>query len=257
VSYTGSTSALGADRLGSIPSTPTRKPLKAVCFFRTRPAWRWTKVSGIGKPSTLSSKNSRPFAKIMIKRFYNENKPWVDSILRLFVVAIFLGALAYLIKPDLMNQIIGIFQQKFGPEPVRNVSLAKEIFLQNATACLLALVGGIIFGISSLVVVFFNGFIIGFVVLSLLLLPGNIGSNLWYLILGLLPHGIFELPAFLISSALGLRLGLEWIQKDSRGKRYEIFRNNLRRIAYAIPWLAIMLLIAAFVEVSQWIVLKK
>src|SRR5205807_4172647 len=79
--------------------------------------------------------------------------------------------------------------------------------LPISEACLIALVGGIFFGVSSFLILFFNGFIIGFVVLSLLFIPGNPLRNVLYIIAGLVPHGIFELPAFFISRSEERRVG--------------------------------------------------
>jgi stage II sporulation protein M len=187
--------------------------------------------------------------KEFLQHYYGENKPWILAVVRLFVLAAFVGALTFLIKPGLLALIVGIFAKKFGAVPHTGWPLAREIFVSNSTACLLALAGGILFGISPLLIVFFNGFIIGFIVLSLLALSGSLGQNLLYLVLGLLPHGIFEIPAFILAASLGLRLGIEWMLGTSRGRRGEVIKNNLRRCLVAVPILAAALFIAAIVEV--------
>jgi stage II sporulation protein M len=181
--------------------------------------------------------------------YYYDNKKWIVVTVRLFVVAAFLGAVAFFVRPNLLNQIVQIFESKFGPEPARDINLVKELFIQNSEACAIALIGGVILGISAFVTVFLNGFVIGFVILTLLIIPGNPLRNIGYVVLGLVPHGLFELPAFLLSSALGMRLGIEWIQKSSQGQRWQVFRQNLKRVVYSIPALAILLAIAAFTEV--------
>jgi stage II sporulation protein M len=181
---------------------------------------------------------------------YQDNREWIKTVSKIFLVALALGALAYLTKPELLEQVLGVFKDKFGSEiPVRDAGFAKEIFLQNSLACLLALVGGIVFGISSTLIVFLNGFIIGFVIMVLLTIPGSPFRNLEYIILGLVPHGIFEIPAFLLASALGLRLGTEWLRQESAGHRWQVVKQNALRVVSSMPVLAIMLLIAAFIEV--------
>lgn len=187
--------------------------------------------------------------KLRIREYIEQNRAWFVFALRLFLLAAFLGALTVFIKPDLIEKIVAIFQDKFGPEPARNLGLAKEIFLQNTLATMLALLGGILFGISSFVIIFFNGFLIGFVLLTLLMVPGNPLNNILYIILGLVPHGIFELPAFLIASALGLRLGTEWLTKESAGHRFQVLKNNIKRSLFSIPGLVALLMIAALMEV--------
>lgn len=184
-----------------------------------------------------------------LQEYFYENKPWIVAVAKLFLVAIVVGGIAFLSHPGLIDQILGVFTDKFGPEPARDINFARQIFLQNAEASALALFGGILLGLSSVVIVFLNGFIIGFVVVALLSLPGDAAHNFAFVFLGLAPHGIFEIPAFLLASALGLRLGVEWILKSSIGRRGQVFVENLKRAIYVIPLIGIMLLIAAFVEV--------
>jgi stage II sporulation protein M len=187
--------------------------------------------------------------KNFIFNFYNDNRAWFKTALNWFLVAAVAGGLTFFVKPDFIQQIVNIFQSKFGPEPARNITLAKEIFTQNSIATLIALVGGVFFGISSFFIILFNGFIIGFVITALFFIPGNYFHNLLYIILGLAPHGIFEIPAFILASALGLRLGLEWTRSESAGKRLEVFKQNCFRALQSIPSLLILLAIAAVLEV--------
>lgn len=183
------------------------------------------------------------------KNYYIDNRDWIRFAVKWFLIAGVLGAVTYLSHPEFLTKIIEIFQTKFGVEPTRDATLARQIFLQNLQACALALFGGILLGITSFLIVFFNGFIIGFVLMSLLFLPGNIGRNIVYILVGLVPHGIFELPAFILASALGLKLGLEWVNRESQGHRWEVLKSNARRVLVAVPVIVVLLFIAAIVEV--------
>ncbi|MBX4204969.1 MAG: stage II sporulation protein M [Candidatus Doudnabacteria bacterium] len=186
----------------------------------------------------------------ILSDYYNDNRKWILLVAKWFLAAMAVGGIAFFIKPNLVDSILGIFQNKYGDQPVRDINFAKEIFLQNSLACLIALVGGIIFGISSVLTVFFNGFIIGFVIMLLVTsLSGNPFHNIEYVVLGLGPHGIFELPAFILASALGLRLGTEWLKSENHGHRWGTLKANAIRVIQSMPLLIIMLLIAAVVEV--------
>jgi stage II sporulation protein M len=186
----------------------------------------------------------------VLKTYIAENKTWFKFTLQWFLVSVLIGAIVFFFKPTLLDQILELFKDKFGADPDQNLkNLAKEIFVQNTIACLIAIFGGIIFGISSFAILFFNGFIIGVVLISILLIPGNPARNLAFLFGGLVPHGIFELPAFFISSALGLRIGTEYLSRASAGRRGQVFLQNLKRVVIVLPFIVFLLAIAAVVEV--------
>ena len=180
---------------------------------------------------------------------YNDNREWFSFAGKLFLFACVIGALAFLVWPGLIGEIAKIFQSKFGDKPPADLTLAREIFTQNLIASLIAMLGGVVLGITAFVVIFFNGFIVGYVVLNLLALKGNAGSNALLLVAGLVPHGIFEIPAFLLAAAIGLRLGIEWTRGQHYLHRGEVFKSNLKRVLYALPVVVILLVIAAILEV--------
>ena len=72
------------------------------------------------------------------------------------------------------------------------------IFLNNSFKCFLNIILGPILGIFPLFSIFVNGGLLGF-------LARKEGLAVF---LYVLPHGIFEIPAFLLSAAIGLRLSL-------------------------------------------------
>lgn len=187
--------------------------------------------------------------KTLIRNFYQDNKPWFRFVLQWFMLAAIVGGATFLFKPSLITQIANIFKDKFGEFPAENFALARQIFYQNTIACMLALIGGIFFGITSYIIILFNGFIIGFVVTALLFAPGNLGRNILYILAGLAPHGIFELPAFWIASGLGIRLGTEYLGRSKKGSRGATFKMNLFRVAKAAPVVISLLAIAAIFEV--------
>jgi stage II sporulation protein M len=221
VSYTGSTPALGAGRQGSIPCTPTKKKLIFVNRFLN-----------------------------FYRQLFRENRTWLRVILIWFGLTFLLGAIVFYFLPGLLATIIKVFEQKFGASPDLNISLAKDIFLNNLVASSVALFGGIILGLGSFLVVGVNGFILGFVLTSLFALSTqSFLKTVTFIFASLLPHGIFELLAFFVAGALGLRLGLEWLGINSKGKRWKTLKDNLVNGVIFVPVLVLILFLAALIEV--------
>ena len=76
------------------------------------------------------------------------------------------------------------------------------IFLKNLLASAMAMLLGLGLGLIPLMVVTSNGFLLGIVGYAAVQKMG-----LLFLVAGILPHGIIELPVVLVSIAIGFRLG--------------------------------------------------
>ncbi len=115
------------------------------------------------------------------------------------------------------------------------------ILVNNATKAFAAMVLGIFFGIVPLLFVLLNGFLIGCVV-SVFGRKMGIG-----IILALLPHGILEIPAILLSCAYGFELGILFyrkIRKSYADLNYAILGTMKKFLKIPLP----LLIVAAFVE---------
>ncbi len=189
----------------------------------------------------------------MIK-FYLEllglNREIVKLTIKIFLVSVVIGAVGFLAYPQLLTQILGIFAEKFGETPELSVSLAQEIFLNNLIVASLSLFGGAVLGLLSVLTIIVNGYIIGFIFLSIFFVSGQtVGENLWFTSLALVPHGIFELPAFIFAAAFGLSLGTGWLKGSAQGQKWQVFRGDLTKAFKIFPLIVLLLLIAAFIEV--------
>ncbi len=76
------------------------------------------------------------------------------------------------------------------------------IFLKNIFVAFLASLGGILFTLLPVVIIVANGLVLGIVFHLVTYLEST-----EYFFLGILPHGIVELPAILFSTAIGIWLG--------------------------------------------------
>ncbi|HID20043.1 MAG TPA: stage II sporulation protein M [Methanophagales archaeon] len=109
------------------------------------------------------------------------------------------------------------------------------IFLNNAFTCFLDILLGPLLGIFPLFSIILNGGLIGWFAHE----EGLI------VFLAIVPHGMFEIPAFLISAAIGLKLGREALKRKEERHLKDELRNALR--VYLILIL-VLLLIAALIE---------
>jgi stage II sporulation protein M len=72
-----------------------------------------------------------------------------------------------------------------------------KIFIHNAVALNIAIFSGALLSVIPVIIIVFNGCMLGFVAMSH---PSSIGF--------LVPHGIFELPALVLACSYGIWLGL-------------------------------------------------
>lgn len=183
------------------------------------------------------------------KEFINQHKYWIKPVITLFIVSIFAGSAAAFYYPELMQQIANSFAQEFGETPALDINLAKKIFLQNVTASAIAWLGGILLAIAPVIIVLVNGFILGYVITFITLYSGNVGESVGLLSAGLIPHAIFEIPAFLAAAVLGLRLGLSWLTEEAKGQRLKILKTSFIITARYFLFVVLALVAAAIIEV--------
>jgi stage II sporulation protein M len=111
------------------------------------------------------------------------------------------------------------------------------IFFQNASSAFLAIWLGLIVGIVPFIGAVANGILLGVVVALV--------DNGMAMAIGVLPHGIFELPAIFIAWGLGFWRGM-WPFHENRK---EVYNDRARKSYFVFFTLIIpLLLIAAVIE---------
>ena len=176
----------------------------------------------------------------------------------IFLISVLIGY--YLVDVNFIKEIVNEFKNSTDSViKSSEISQFLWIFTNNAKVALLE----IILGALSLFILVANAIILigGFAKLFIL----N-GQDLNGLLLGMTPHGILELPAIILSAALGLKFTscfLAFIKKQTKRmsllnpihlfkqlKKDNEFKLNFRNI-YQITFRLIipMILIAAFIEV--------
>ena len=130
----------------------------------------------------------------------------------------------------------------FGGSPLRGILF---LFINNLLASLQMMMLGVVLGIPPLFGLFTNGALLG----SVAVLAAEKFQIFHFIVLGILPHGIFELPAFMISAAFGLKAGFHIVFPLSGKKRGESLVTIWREYWSVFPLILNLLILAAIFEV--------
>lgn len=149
-------------------------------------------------------------------------------------------------EPEFGEGLIKLFEDMIAGQIMNEdpPMLALQLFLNNLEACIVIFIGGAFMGIISVMILGFNGIIIG----AVLEIVRKESSDI-VLLASIVPHGIFELPAVIASGALGLMLGRAVKNEMAGGSDAAPEAWNLGRIfvRYIIPFIAIAAVIEAFI----------
>ena len=174
------------------------------------------------------------------------NRSYIYFVIALFVISIFL-ALLFPIPASLEEQLKELIKQLIERTAgLNSFQLITYIFFNNLWVSALGIFLGIIFCVAPVIIAVSNGYVMGFVIKLMMeglgLQDGII--SLWRLF----PHGIFELPAVIMSLAIGIKLGVSAISSLNQNS----FRILLEELKSAVKILIFvimpLLLIAALIE---------
>ncbi|WP_164821462.1 stage II sporulation protein M [Paenibacillus koleovorans] len=152
----------------------------------------------------------------------------------------------------LREQIEGLRElaQSISNKPHSQLYLFGFIFLNNAFKSLLIVFSGVLLAFVPIFFLVINGMIIGY-----LAFHQAEADQLGLLLKGILPHGVIEIPAIIVASAFGIRLGAIMFKGllsafSSRGRT--LFREEMRMFWKIAPALCVLLvgslLVAAIIE---------
>jgi len=156
------------------------------------------------------------------------------------------GFLLSVTDPAFGESLLKIFQDMIANEIIGDTPpiMTLTLFLNNLEACLVIFIGGALFGIIPVAILFFNGVVIG----AILEIARKTTGEL-VMLASVVPHGIFEIPAVIASGALGLMLGRAVTDEfggkgDAAESAYQYGRIFVR---YIIPFVAIAAIIEGFI----------
>ena len=183
----------------------------------------------------------------------------LGAIILLFALFMAMGFAVAAAYPAFTESTISGFQEEVSPLKEMSVlGLTLAIFENNVIKCFLTVVLGLALGIAPIIFIIANGFVIGIVIGATFVKTGIL-----YVIVGIVPHGVIEMPMVFISAAIGLKLGTDMMRailsatgsvfkidaltKLDSGAKY-IWKDLREALLVFIFWIAPLLLIAAFLE---------
>lgn len=122
-------------------------------------------------------------------------------------------------------------------------SFSAELMTHNTQVSIFTLALGMTWGVGTIIMLFYNGVILGAVAVDYI----RTGETP-FLVGWLLPHGSFEIPAILIAGQAGLILGRAMIGRGTRQSFAERLRAVSGDLTTLIGGVALMLVWAGFVE---------
>ena len=190
-----------------------------------------------------------------LKEFLKQNKNWI-----IIALIIFLAGMAFSGLPTYAGTGRQInLEQLLGPQSGDLADIVKTlqdlpplamvfmILINNLISVAQMLLLNFLTNLSPLFTLFVNGALMGAI-------AGTIAREgqplLLFFFLGILPHGIFELPAFFICGALGLKFGYHCIASPLPGmSRKQSFFHIWKESASLFRLIISLLALGALVEV--------
>jgi len=167
-------------------------------------------------------------------------------IFLLFCATLTVGWVATEQNPSVGQDLMKIFQREVAGQisDTNPVDMFAKLFANNLEACLLLFLGGASFGIFTIFIMSLNGIVIGAIIEIV-----HHDHSPAFVAAAILPHGIFEIPAFVIAGALGIQLAhsliAEWYGQDDAAAGAG--QSGRRFLLYVLPLVAAAAAVEAFI----------
>jgi stage II sporulation protein M len=177
------------------------------------------------------------------------NSPLTNAIIitfLLFSATITVGWVGSAQNPKVGQDLMKLFEKEIaGQMDDQNpADMFIKLFANNLEACLLLFLGGASFGILTIFIMSLNGIVIG-AIMELI----SKDHSAVFVAAALLPHGIFEIPAFIISGALGILLAqsliAEWYGSGDTAEAAHAFARMF--LVFVLPLVFIAAGVEAFI----------
>jgi len=184
------------------------------------------------------------------KRFIMRFRFWVVIAGGLFVIGIIAGIV---FSQNVTDGLSGLFSEEasaleelvagLGPY---QLTTAVFIYFKNAVAVVVSFLFSPFLCIVPVVALLFNSAFLSYI--SIMVVEEK---SLWFLLAGILPHGIFEIPALIIGEAAALSFGVSLIialfTRDRGHRLLPRFKTNLKYLLIALALLVPAAIIETFV----------
>ncbi len=168
-------------------------------------------------------KTSAKTQKNWIYKNFQQSLDYLPKIKKHFVFSLILflviTALGFFFPIFFEKEILKLIEELIKLTAGMNtLELISFIIFNNLKSALFAMILGIFFGIIPIGVIIINAYVLGFVANKTVLAKGT------FVLWRLFPHGIFEIPAVLISTALGMKLGFFLFSRHEKNKTKEFWK---------------------------------
>lgn len=129
------------------------------------------------------------------------------------------------------------------PGAARMSSFSAQLMVNNIGVSIKAMAFGMTFGLGTIVILFYNGVILGVVAVDYVM-----AGQLKFLLAWLLPHGVIELPAVMMGGQAGLILAHALIGRGQRATIRARLRTASADVVTLIAGIALLLVWAGLIE---------
>lgn len=171
-------------------------------------------------------------------------RPFLITSLVMFGVGAVIGLMIVNRFPQLgvsFEESLNAFVTGFHGLP--KTKLAAAIFLNNSLKTLIVILFGALVGVIPAVFLVVNGAALG-VVMAL----SSHSRGLWVSLLSVAPHGVLELPAVFLGTAIGLMIGMGMLRRIFGKPAFELRTELGRAVRFFTLIIVPILFIAAIVE---------
>lgn len=174
-------------------------------------------------------------------------KSWIIIAALIFGAAILFGLLAPQSVADLIEGDVAALEELSQflvslPGPV----VALLIFTKNAMTVLISFALSPILCLAPITILTLNGWVIAYVALAVVR-----ERSIGFLLAGLLPHGVFEIPALIIGNAAALSFGanlvLALLVREKRKRLVPTLKQDLKHLTLALALLVPAAIIETFI----------
>jgi len=167
-------------------------------------------------------------------------------VLLLFMATVTVGWVGSAQNPAIGEELLKLFEKEVAGQIDGNnpADMCVKLFFNNLQACILLFLGGATFGILTIFIMSLNGIVIG----AIMEMVSKEHTAL-FVAAAIVPHGIFEIPAFIISGALGILLAQSLIAEWYGGGDSAIAAHAFARLflAVVLPLVATAAIVEAFI----------
>ncbi len=179
-----------------------------------------------------------------LRGYFHRNRNYILFVIALFVISLIIG---YVFRDVFADYVIEAIRNMAKNITNDSSSLSLGIFLNNLRVAFIIILLGFLFSLFSLMILFTNGVLIGFM---FTIVPAPL------MLIYTLPHGIFEIPQLILTvvcallvTKLEINLIKGVLQRDKTFKG-EIRNSStiIKDIILSITIIVVLLVIAALIE---------